>query len=137
MGKTRFHNKDRRFMPQKFAESLLRAVPKWVQSFQFSRKEVTFMVYPQHILPFLAFLRDYSNTQCKQLMDITTIDNPSRPARFQIVYHLLSVQYNARVRVKSCVDEATLLLCRLVGTGSLGYVWCVLFGASRSAAHSH
>ena len=107
MGGTRFHNKDRRFMPQKFAESLLRAVPKWIQSFQFSRKEVTFMVYPQHILPFLAFLRDYSNTQCKQLMDITTIDNPSRPARFQIVYHLLSVQYNARVRVKSCVDEAT------------------------------
>ena len=99
--------KQRPPMPQKFAESLLKAVPKWVQSFHFSKNETTFMVYPQYILPFLAFLRDYSNTQCKQLMDITTIDNPSRPARFQIVYHLLSIQYNARVRVKSCVDEAT------------------------------
>ncbi len=94
-------------MPRKFAESIVRAVPNWVESFQFSRNETTFMVYPQYILPFLAFLRDYSNTQCKQLMDITAIDNPSRLFRFQIVYHLLSLQYNARVRVKSCVDEAT------------------------------
>ena len=31
--------------------------------------EATFMLYPQYILPFLAFLRDDSNTQCEQAMD--------------------------------------------------------------------
>lgn len=87
--------------------SLLKIVPKWIQYLQSSKNEIVFFVDPLFIVSFLVFLRDHSNTRCKQLMDITAIDNPSRPLRFQIVYQLLSIDYNARVRVKCCIDEIT------------------------------
>lgn len=38
-------------------------------------------------------------------MDVTAVDYPSRPQRFEVVYHLLSVKHNARLCVKTCVDE--------------------------------
>lgn len=39
--------------------------------------------------------------------DITAVDYPTRDARFEIVYNLLSVRHNARIRVKTYADEAT------------------------------
>lgn len=94
-------------MEQKITKFILKTVPKWVQYLQSSKKETVFLVYPQYLIPFFVFLRDHSNTQCKQLIDITAIDNPSRPLRFQVVYQLLSLQYNARIRVKTSIDEVT------------------------------
>lgn len=38
-------------------------------------------------------------------MDISGADYPTRSQRFEVVYHLLSVQYNARIRVKTYADE--------------------------------
>jgi len=46
------------------------------------------------------FLRDHVNTQFKCLIDITAVDFPERPARFEVVYHLLSPRWNNRIRVK-------------------------------------
>ena len=94
-------------MEQKITKFILKTVPKWVQYLQSSKKETVFLVYPQYLIPFFVFLRDHSNTQCKQLIDITAIDNPSRPLRFQVVYQLLSLQYNARICVKTSIDEVT------------------------------
>lgn len=45
------------------------------------------------------------NTQYKVLMDVTAVDYPSRPLRFEVVYNLLSVQYNARIRIKTSINE--------------------------------
>jgi NADH/F420H2 dehydrogenase subunit C len=50
------------------------------------------------------------NTQYKVLVDVTAVDYPSRPLRFEVVYNLLSVTYNARIRIKTCVDEIQPLL---------------------------
>ena len=41
------------------------------------------------------------------LIDICGVDYPEREARFEVVYHLLSVKYNSRIRVKVAVDELT------------------------------
>jgi NADH:ubiquinone oxidoreductase subunit C len=46
------------------------------------------------------FLRDHVNTQFKCLIDITGVDFPERPARFEVVYHLLSPRWNNRIRIK-------------------------------------
>lgn len=40
-------------------------------------------------------------------MDISGADYPTRSQRFEVVYHLLSVRYNARIRVKTYADEVT------------------------------
>lgn len=39
--------------------------------------------------------------------DITAVDFPTRDQRFEVVYNLLSVRHNARIRVKTYADEAT------------------------------
>lgn len=38
-------------------------------------------------------------------MDISGVDYPSREKRFEVVYHLLSVRYAARIRVKTYAGE--------------------------------
>lgn len=37
---------------------------------------------------------------------MTAVDHPERDKRFEIVYHLLSVEYAARIRVKTYANEA-------------------------------
>lgn len=39
--------------------------------------------------------------------DITAVDYPTRSQRFEVVYNLLSVRHNSRIRVKTYADEAT------------------------------
>ena len=95
-------------MEQKnFVKSLIKSAPKWIQHSSLCKNELLFFVYPQFILPFSYFLRDHVNTQCKQLMDVTAVDYPTRITRFEIVYNFLSVKFNSRIRIKSCVDEIT------------------------------
>ncbi len=55
---------------------------------------------------FLKFLRDDSDTQFSQLMDLCGVDYPERAKRFDVVYHLLSMKRNLRLRVKVALDES-------------------------------
>ena len=52
-------------------------------------------------------LRDDPRTLCEQLMDLCGVDWPERTERFDVVYNLLSVSLNHRVRVIVTTDEAT------------------------------
>ena len=51
----------------------------------------------------LTKLRDKLDYQ--QLMEIAGVDYPSRPERFEVVYHLLSITKNHRIRVRVSTDE--------------------------------
>lgn len=55
----------------------------------------------------LAYLRDEPGLRFTQLVDLCAVDYPERPSRFEVVYHLLSVVHNRRVRVKVAVPEDT------------------------------
>lgn len=92
---------------QLFIKSIIRTVPKWIQNSSFEKKEIVFSIYPQFIVPFLSFLKNHLNIQAKQLMDVTAVDYPLREHRFQVVYNLLSIENNSRIRVKSNVDAVT------------------------------
>ncbi len=61
----------------------------------------------EDVLDTLAFLRDDPLCKFTSLIDICGADYPSRPRRFDVVYHLLSMQLNQRVRVKITTDEET------------------------------
>jgi NADH-quinone oxidoreductase subunit C len=61
---------------------------------------------PAHrIVALLTSLRDHGEFQ--QLIDIAGADYPQRERRFDVVYHLLSLTRNRRVRVKVETDEDT------------------------------
>jgi NADH-quinone oxidoreductase subunit C len=59
------------------------------------------------IVRVLTFLRDDVNCQFKQLMDICGADYPEREERFEVVYNLLSLTHNRRVRIKVTTSEDT------------------------------
>ena len=65
------------------------------------------MVAPSAIPVVMEFLRDHTNAQFKGVMDIAGVDFPTRANRFEVVYNLLSVRHNARIRVKTYADEVT------------------------------
>ena len=66
--------------------------------------ELTLITDRDSILEVLTALRDRFGFQ--QLLDICGVDFPDREERFEVVYHLLSMTRNARVRVKLTTDEA-------------------------------
>jgi NADH-quinone oxidoreductase subunit C len=69
--------------------------------------ELTFVVKRESLIKFLTFLRDDTGCLFKQLIDICGADYPERAERFDVVYHLLSLKHNLRVRVKVQTDEET------------------------------
>lgn len=70
------------------------------------RGELSIKVRRQYIQKVLNFLRDESELLFKQLIDISGVDYPNRSMRFDVVYHLLSLHHNTRIRVKIETDEA-------------------------------
>lgn len=66
-------------------------------------------VQAKHIVRTLTFLRDDARCLYKILIDVFGVDFPAREARFEVVYNLLSIKYNKRIRVKIEVDEATIV----------------------------
>merc|ERR1712146_306709 len=62
-------------------------------------------VAKKDILKVLTFLKNSSSYQFKVLTMMSGVDYPHLPNRFEISYELLSVKYNARLRVKCFVNE--------------------------------
>ena len=65
--------------------------------------ELTLVAPRERIVEVLTALRDQFGFQ--QLLDLCGVDYPDRKERFEVVYHLLSMTRNARLRVKVSTDE--------------------------------
>jgi len=59
------------------------------------------------IVPLLTLLKDDAGFQFQQLIELCGVDYPERPLRFDVVYLLLSLTKNLRLRVKVQTDEDT------------------------------
>ena len=57
----------------------------------------------------MQFLKDDAACRFTSLVDITAVDHPEGETRFTVVYHLLSMYKNHRVRVKVGVSEADMV----------------------------
>jgi NADH-quinone oxidoreductase subunit C len=66
--------------------------------------EITLIVKRESIVEACRTLRDTAGLEYQQLMEIAGVD---RPERFEVVYHLLSLTRNRRIRLKVSTDEAT------------------------------
>ena len=69
--------------------------------------EITLVVRREAIATVLQALRDTPGLEYQQLMEIAGVDYPERPERFEVVYELLSLTRNRRIRVKLSTDEAS------------------------------
>ncbi|WP_137178902.1 NADH-quinone oxidoreductase subunit C [Roseomonas sp. AR75] len=83
------------------------AGPAVQEAFVERGQELVLRVTRQGLLPVLTLLRDDPRLSFEQLMDLCGMDWPERAERFEVVYNLLSLQHNRRIRVLVATDEAT------------------------------
>lgn len=89
------------------AEHIALAEPHAVQKWSISYGELTLSAVREHVPALIKFLRDDSQCRFETLIDICGVDYPQRRERFEVVYHLLSMRMNQRIRVKCVTDEDT------------------------------
>jgi NADH dehydrogenase (ubiquinone) Fe-S protein 3 len=86
-------------------KELVKILP--VFKIQIHQKDITLVVKKEYVKNVLVFLKNHTNCQFKMLTCISAVDYPAVKYRFTIVYELLSVRYNVRIRVKTFTDELT------------------------------
>lgn len=89
----------------KYAKTLNNYIP--TQSIQVFKNEIILVVEAKKIKPILLFLRDSINCQYKILSGISGVDYPERSKRFEVIYEILSIRYNSRIRIKIYINELT------------------------------
>ena len=90
---------------QALGDELKASLGDAVVSSQLAFGDLTLWVSRERIVEAMAKLRD--EFQFHQLVDLCGVDWPDRGSRFDVVYHLLSMTRNLRVRVKTETDETT------------------------------
>jgi len=78
-----------------------------VDSTEFAQDELVINAKRDQLPKLLTMLRDDPDCLFDQLMDITAVDYPAKHDRFEVVYNLLSISFNQRIRVKIKTDENT------------------------------
>ena len=72
---------------------------------QIHQKEISLIVKNKHLTSTLNFLKNHIKYQFKVLTCVSGVDYPENKYRFKVVYELLSVRYNTRLRVKVLSHE--------------------------------
>lgn len=76
---------------------------------QIHQKDISIIVRKEFLLPVLIFFKNHIKYQFKILTCISGVDYPENKYRFKIVYELLSVRYNTRIKIKVFTYELMLL----------------------------
>jgi NADH-quinone oxidoreductase subunit C len=79
--------------------------PQAVTGWEIAFGELTVDVVPGQIVAFVDFLKADNACKFSSLVDITAVDHPGRLRRFDVVYHLLSMYQNHRIRLRLALAE--------------------------------
>ncbi|MBU2958212.1 NADH-quinone oxidoreductase subunit C [Paracoccus sp. 1_MG-2023] len=94
---------------EQLAEHISHRRPNAVASTHVEHDELTVTVTAAGLIDMIDFLRSDSSCRFSTLVDITAVDWPQRAQRFDVVFHLLSMYQNHRIRVKVAVREDEML----------------------------
>jgi NADH-quinone oxidoreductase subunit C len=79
--------------------------PDCVIGWDVTHGELNVDVAPSNIRGFVEFLKTDPTCRFSTLVDITAVDYPDRPKRFDVVYHFLSMYQNHRIRLRVAIRE--------------------------------
>jgi NADH-quinone oxidoreductase subunit C len=88
-------------------EHIAKSLPQEVLGTRLAHHELMVQAKATELITVLRFLRDDPRCLFKQLIDVCGADYPDEPVRFEVIYNLLSLKHNQRVRVKLRTDEET------------------------------
>ncbi|MBC8791190.1 MAG: NADH-quinone oxidoreductase subunit C [Tagaea sp. CACIAM 22H2] len=92
---------------QPLAERIAGALGADLIGHEIAKGELALTVRRDAIVGVLTYLRDDDACKFGALMDVCGVDWPAKPERFEVVYNLLSMRHNRRIRVKLTTDENT------------------------------
>jgi NADH/F420H2 dehydrogenase subunit C len=72
----------------------------------FSTSHLSVLGLFENLLAYICLCRYHTAAEFTTISDITAVDYPTRDQRFEVVYNLLSIRHNSRIRVKTYADEA-------------------------------
>ena len=79
--------------------------PDCVAGWEIAFGELTVNVALSNIVSLVEFLRTDPSCRFTSLVDITAVDHPERPKRFDVIYHFLSMYQNHRIRLRVAARE--------------------------------
>ena len=80
-------------------------IKKHIVDFLIEHDELAVVVKKDHIVEILDFLKNDSECQFHLLMDLCGVDYLGNEHRFEVVYNLLSLTHNHRIRIKVRLSE--------------------------------
>ena len=90
-------------------DGLLTHLGGLIEDAQSSNGELVVRCSSDNIIDVLTALRDEESLAFDQLTDLTAVDYPNRPYRFELVYQLLSITHNRRMRVLVALPEGEVM----------------------------
>ena len=90
-------------------DGLLTHLGGLIEDVQSSNGELVVRCSSDNIIDVLTALRDEESLAFDQLTDLTAVDYPNRPYRFELVYQLLSITHNRRMRVLVALPEGEVM----------------------------
>lgn len=85
------------------SENIIKILP--IIRLELYKKESNFLIPTNLLNEVLILFKNHFKYQYKMLTCISCVDYPENFYRFQIVYELLSLKFNSRLRLKVLVDE--------------------------------
>tara|TARA_Y100001934_G_C12374419_1_gene788355 strand:+ start:84 stop:692 length:609 start_codon:yes stop_codon:yes gene_type:complete len=87
------------------SEHITSAMSDSITRTELINNDLTIYTSADNIEKLLKFLKDDTQCRFEILLDVCGVDYPEREFRFEVVYHLLSISNNQRVRVKVSIRE--------------------------------
>jgi NADH dehydrogenase (ubiquinone) Fe-S protein 3 len=88
---------------ENFGQYLLKVLP--IINYTIYKNELSIKIPFNKIIPIFFFLKNHTNCQFKILSDLCVVDYIIKKERFDVVYNILSVRFNSRIRVKVSITE--------------------------------
>ena len=86
-------------------EHIADGLSDYVHAAEVQRDELVVDARADQIVRVLKFLKDDPRCRFEQLIDLCGVDYPERDPRFDVVYHLLSMSHNCRLRLRIGVND--------------------------------
>ncbi|WP_322866028.1 NADH-quinone oxidoreductase subunit C [Aquicoccus sp. G2-2] len=83
--------------------------PEGVLGWEVAFGELNVDVAPANIVGVVEFLKSDTTCRFSSLVDITAVDYPDRPKRFEMIYHFLSMYQNQRIRLRVGIRDDELV----------------------------
>ena len=93
-------------MATTISQALLDKFSGSVEALPAFREEEAFVVARDRLLEVCRFLASFPGCEFRLLEDICGVDYPDREKRFEVVYHLSSLEGEKRIRLKVLLDES-------------------------------